>query len=149
MIVWSYTSREKAAQMAKRIKVKAENLQAAVEEVLSQYGDEIDADMLTAVKEVAKKGRSALRNESNETFDPKHKPSKGRYGTGWTYWLDRKAEKPAAILYNRKYPGLPHLLEHGHATRNGGRNALPHQHIEPVETELVSDFVNDLLARFR
>lgn len=135
--------------MAKRIKVRAENLQAAVEEVLTQYGDDIEVDLQRAIKDVSNKGRAALRNESNATFDPKHKPSKGRYGTGWTYWMDKKAETPSAVLYNRKYPGLTHLLEHGHATRNGGRNAAPHPHIQPVETELVSDFVNDLLARFQ
>lgn len=134
--------------LAKRIKVKAENLQAAVEEVLTQYEDDIEADLSKAVKEVAKKGRSALRNESNAAFDPNHRPSKGRYGTGWTYWFDRKAETPSATLYNKKYPGLPHLLEHGHAKRGGGRTrAFPH--IEPVETGLISDFVDDLLARFR
>lgn len=135
--------------MAKRIKVKAENLQAAVEQVLTEYSDDLDAGLKSAVREVAKKGRAALANESNATFNPNTQRSKGRYGRGWTYYYDKKADPPVAILYNRVYPGLAHLLEHGHAMRGGGRRVPPYPHIEPVETELVSDFVNDLIARFQ
>ena len=41
-------------------------------------------------------------------------------------------------LYS-KVPGLPHLLENGHAKRGGGR--VPGKtHIAPVEQELIKQF---------
>jgi hypothetical protein len=47
------------------------------------------------------------------------------------------------IIYN-EHPGLPHLLEYGHVSRNGtGRTygEVPgHEHIQPVEEEMVRDF---------
>ena len=45
-----------------------------------------------------------------------------------------------AVIYSR-IPGLPHLLEHGHATRNGGRKGQ-RVHISPV-----TDKINESLIR--
>jgi hypothetical protein len=38
----------------------------------------------------------------------------------------------SAVIYNEKYPGLVHLLEKGHALRNGGRTAAK-PHVAPVQ----------------
>ena len=48
-----------------------------------------------------------------------------------------------ATLYNAKVPGLPHLLEHGHAKRGGGR-VSGRVHIAPVEEELEKAFTQEL-----
>ena len=60
----------------------------------------------------------------------------GKYAEGWTTgnytWTALGAE---ITVYNAKKPGLAHLLENGHAKRNGGR-VTAKVHIKPVEEEV-------------
>ena len=67
----------------------------------------------------------------------------GDYAKGWTR---RKSQQPGSISYtihNRSKPQLTHLLEHGHAKRNGGRvEGRPHigpavdKHIPAMERRI-------------
>lgn len=135
-----YSARAEA--MAK--KVTASNLASVIGEILSDYGDETKKDVSDVIKSVAKKGAQAVKNESLQTFKPSNL-SNGRYGTGWTYTVEEKRLGTTAIIYNSKYPGLPHLLENGHAKRGGGRTA-PKVHIAPVEDELARS-INTMLGK--
>lgn len=120
-------------------KVTADTLGDAISEILEEYADDITGNLEEITRDIGKKGAAALRNVSNQTFDPKHAPSKGRYGTGWTSEVVKGRLSSTVVIYNRKYPGLTHLLEDGHAKRGGGRvEGRPHVH--PVREKLVSEF---------
>lgn len=54
----------------------------------------------------------------------------GRYKKSVRYRMDKAGDKPEATVYSVK-PGLPHLLEKGHA-RMGGGYVAAREHIAPA-----------------
>lgn len=117
--------------MASR-KITADNLGEAIAEILEEYGDEVQKDMDDVVKNVGKAGVKAIKSASG-VFG-----GTGKYRKGWTSQIDTERYGSTVTIYNRT-PGLPHLLENGHAKRGGGR--VPGKtHIAPVEQELIKQF---------
>ena len=117
--------------MASR-KITADNLGEAIAEILDEYGDEVQKDMDDVVKDVGKAGVKAIKSASG-VFG-----GTGKYRKGWTSQTDTERYGSTVTIYNRT-PGLPHLLENGHAKRGGGR--VPGKtHIPPVEQELIKQF---------
>lgn len=117
--------------MASR-KITADNLGEAIAEILEEYGDEVQKDMDSVVKDVGKAGVKAIKSASG-VFG-----GTGKYRKGWTSQTDTERYGSTVTIYNRT-PGLPHLLENGHAKRGGGR--VPGKtHIAPVEQELIKQF---------
>lgn len=117
--------------MASR-KITADNLGEAIAEILEEYGDEVQKDMDDVVKDVGKEGVKAIKSASG-VFG-----GTGKYRKGWTSQTDSERYGSTVTIYNRT-PGLPHLLENGHAKRGGGR--VPGKtHIAPVEQELIKQF---------
>lgn len=107
--------------MSDSITVQVDDLAAALLEQLNAYADEVTEKTLAAVDNVA--------DEVKETIE-QHAPSHWkRYRRAFrlkTSYSDahnkRKTWYVAAPYYR-----LTHLLEYGHATRNGGRTrAFPH-----------------------
>ena len=86
-----------------------------------------------AVTKVAQKGAKAVRGNSAGSFG-----GSGKYAKGWTYQSEYRRLGSVATIYN-KTPGLPHLLENGHAKRGGGR-VSGRTHIAPVETEIITEY---------
>lgn len=117
----------------------ADRLHDDIMKILNEYVDEVDRTSEECVRKVSQKGALALRRVS-----PRRKRNGGTYASGWTYKVIRKRLKTFSILYNRKRPGLAHLLEHGHVTRNGTGRTYPrtpaHVHIKPIEDQLVREF---------
>lgn len=117
--------------MASR-KITADNLGEAIAEILEEYGDEVQKDMDDVVKDIGKAGVKAIKSASG-VFG-----GTGKYRKGWTSQTDTERYGSTVTIYNRT-PGLPHLLENGHAKRGGGR--VPGKtHIAPVEQELIKQF---------
>lgn len=117
--------------MASR-KITADNLGEAIAEILEEYGDEVQKDMDDVVKDVGKAGVKAIKSASG-VFG-----GTGKYRKGWTSQTETERYGSTVTIYNRT-PGLPHLLENGHAKRGGGR--VPGKtHIAPVEQELIKQF---------
>ena len=117
--------------MASR-KITADNLGEAIAEILEEYGGEVQKDMDDVVKDVGKAGVKAIKSASG-VFG-----GTGKYRKGWTSQTETERYGSTVTIYNRT-PGLPHLLENGHAKRGGGR--VPGKtHIAPVEQELIKQF---------
>ena len=115
--------------MASR-KVTIETFPSEIQKILQKYGEDVDTNLSQIIDETAQKAATTLRNTS--PVNSKGKKS-GAYARGWA--VDKSGGHRithVATLYNRTAPGLAHLLEHGHALRQGGRSpAIPH--IAPVE----------------
>lgn len=92
-----------------------------------------------AVKKVARAGAKALRAESKRVFPN----GTGRYAKGWTSTVDTKKRSAQGIIYNKDVPGLPHLLEHGHANRGGGRTP-GRVHIKTIEDQVAKGFEEEV-----
>lgn len=95
--------------------------------MMKAYSKEVAEDLEKAKIEVAKLGVRKIKEKS---------PVKtGDYKRGWR----RKKTRTGQIIHNKDEYRLTHLLEHGHAKRNGGRTkAQPH--IKPVEIDLSEEF---------
>ena len=104
-----------------------ESLQEQLEKLLDTYATQVRNDVNECCMETAKECGLKLRQTS-----PKHK---GKYAKGWAVKEVATGgfEQSTWVVYNKTSYQLTHLLEKGHAKRNGGRvRAIPH--IKPVET---------------
>lgn len=105
-------------------KVKTNGLADAIMKELKKYEKATIEDIKEVGKEVAKEGREKLETTSPE--------KDGGYKAGWRVKETPTTKGCSFVIHNVKKPGLTHLLEDGHALRNGGR-AKKCVHIKPVE----------------
>lgn len=114
--------------MAAGQKIDIEGLYIAVGRILEDYSDEISAQLDAAADKVSKEAVQAVRAASpvhrGEITRKGKRRAPGTYKKGWK----RKKMQGRYIIYNTQ-GGLTHLLEHGHAKKNGGRTR-PYPHIE-------------------
>jgi hypothetical protein len=111
-----------------------------VKKLLEQYSDDVFEAMAEVVPEVAKESAKKLKQES-----PKGKS--GKYAKGWTSKADKGRMTTTATVYGKTGTyQLAHLLEHGHATRKGGRTK-PIVHIKPVEEWATEEVISRTAGR--
>ena len=112
-------------------KTPIDKLSEAVDKILTEYQEDLVKDTGNLVKQFAKKGvKTVSQNARSQGWGK----STG-YDKGWTSQFEEGRYSAQGIIYNKKAPGLPHLLENEHALRNGGRSrSFPH--IAPVEEKL-------------
>lgn len=104
--------------------VSVDQMAAAIMEGLTEYADLSTEQVKAAVKKSAK----TVKNEISANA-PKRT---GGYAGSWTSKTTKENSDALEITVYSKKPGLPHLLEHGHAKRGGGRVAA-RPHIAPAE----------------
>ena len=120
-------------------KVTADKIEAAIAKALQQYGDDVESNLNAITATVARGGVNSLRQSSAAKVNGKE------YAKGWKLSIQKHRLGDTAVIYNRR-PGLPHLLEHGHAKRNGGRTRAI-EHIKPVEDELIEKYQKEVVAK--
>ena len=120
--------------MSKTIKV--DDLSKQILKALESYSDDISE----VVEEVSNKiGKEAV-NEIQQTSPKK----RGSYAKGWKLKKDKLGKGRYSVkIYNKTDYQLTHLIEFGHATRNGKRTkAIPH--IRPVEKKYSEKYEKEL-----
>lgn len=122
-------------------KTPVDKLSAEIKGILSEYQVEVTGVVTEAVKKVTTAGAKALRAQSRETFQT-HSKTKPYY-KGWRSTLATGEKSAQGIIYNKDVPGLPHLLEYGHANRGGGRTP-GRVHIKLIEDQVVRDFTKEV-----
>lgn len=96
------------------LKIGVFDFRDAINDILTEYGDAAKEAVEMACKDTAKDAAREL--QSAGTFK-----GGAEYRKGWTYKVELTRTGATAVVYNRVKPGLSHLLEFGHAKRNGGR----------------------------
>lgn len=125
-------------------KVTLDTLGEELNKILDEYAGDIESNLDEITKKVGKKGALALKNESLAAF-PDSKKHKKRYGSTWTSRAEKQRLYTTVTIYNSQ-PGLPHLLEYGHASRNGGR-VEGKAHISPIEEKLILEFEREVESK--
>ena len=125
--------------MAKGITI--DKLSAEVDKILEKYGNDVQENLGNIVKDITKKGARTLQGESSSAFG-----GTGKYAAGWTSQAETGRVSAQGTIYNGRLPGLPHLLEHGHANRGGGRTP-GRVHIAPVEEQLIKEFESKVKSK--
>lgn len=121
-------------------KITIDNLDSTVKKILEEYEGEVDSNMAQITKRVGDAGVKALKNESKSTFDG------NKYWKGWKATTEQNRLYTKVIIHNAKLPGLPHLLEFGHAKVGGGR-VKGRVHISKVESELIRAYESEVLRK--
>lgn len=116
-------------------KITVDKLGSEIDKILAEYGDYIETNLDLITKKIGQKGAAAVRNEARDKFG-----GTGKYASGWTATTVKYPHYTSVVIHNKNVPGLPHLLEHGHAMQNGGR-VEGRPHIEPVESELLNEYM--------
>lgn len=111
-----------------------DKFQAAINKALKDYADDVQGNLNEITKVFAQKGAQAVKGASRQFGGT------GKYAGGWTSQTETGRFSAQGHIYNQKVPGLPHLLEHGHAKRGGGRVA-GREHIAPVEEKISEEFL--------
>lgn len=119
-----------------------EKFASDIEKILEEYGDDIQGNLEDITKEMGKKAAQAVKNSAKQSVNGKD------YASGWTSQVETTRLSCTATVYNKKLPGLAHLLEHGHVIRNGtGRTfgtTKAYEHIAPVEEEVIETYQKEI-----
>lgn len=123
--------------------IKIDALGAEIEKMMEEYAAEVASDVKAEAKVVAKEAVKELKSKSPEDRNSK----KMHYKDGWASKVESENAVSIGIrVYNRKKPGLTHLLEKGHAKRGGGRvEGKPH--ISEAEKNAIEAYEERLKAR--
>lgn len=89
----------------------------AMAEILAEYQADVGDACTKSVRKSLREGKKSAKAGAASQF----KKHTGDYVSGWTYTMDTGDDDIAGEIGNKKVPGLPHLLEHGHARTGGGR----------------------------
>lgn len=125
--------------------IKPDELEKVIMDYLENYKEDIQEDVQETTDEVLREAKDELIATS-----PRRKGTrKNPYYKGWAIKVKTsRGGKYTKVIWNKTNYQLTHLLEFGHATRNGGRTkAIPH--IRPIEEKYKVEFVEKLEKKIR
>lgn len=132
--------------MAAKKKTLVDKLADTVSNVMSEYGNSVQANLDTITKKYGQKGAAALRQQSQVTF----KQRTGTYAHGWKYAYRKTKRRASTTIYNEHF-SRPHLLENDHVIRDGTHRVVGQykgrKHIEPIANDLLSSFESEVISK--
>lgn len=112
----------------------AKSLEQQLSDVLVLYSQEVTEQIKQDTETVAKETRQRIKESGN------FKNRTGKYRRGWKVKKAfESANEVRFRVYNTRYQ-LTHLLEKGHAKKDGGR-VMAYVHIRPAELWEQKEFV--------
>ncbi|HCG60564.1 MAG TPA: hypothetical protein DEV97_11295 [Lachnospiraceae bacterium] len=121
-------------------KVSIDGMADAVMKALTEYSEAATTD----VKKAVRKAGNLVRKEISQGA-----PSdRGKYAKSWSTKTSGETATSVEVTVYSRMPGLPHLLEYGHAKRGGGRTAA-RPHIAPAEQAGEKQLMSDIERALR
>lgn len=125
-----------------RMTIKPEQFAETMNKIMDEYGDQATFAIERAVVKTARTGRKMLNAAASSTIHGR----RGKYEKSWRSETKVYRLGAEATLYSTQ-PGLPHLLEHGHAITylggvraKGPGRASAYPHIAKVDEQLADLF---------
>lgn len=114
------------------------NVSQQMKEILTNYTDDVKEVVTEVLTDVGKEAASELKSAGS---------FKGRkYRSGWDTTVETHRTFDSVVVHNKKKYRLTHLLEFGHAKRNGGRTrAFPH--IAPVNEKATQRAEREIIKK--
>ncbi|AGU83692.1 HK97 gp10 family phage protein [Streptococcus anginosus] len=107
------------------------DLARAVQKELEDYVERSTETLKAVVEDSTQEAVNELKHGS-----PK---KRGKYARDWTSTATKETNLALIKTIHNRTPGLMHLLENGHAKRDGGR-VEGIRHIAPVEEKMIRQF---------
>lgn len=121
------------------LKIGVFDFRDAINDILTEYGDAAKEAVELACRDTAKETAKELQGAG--TFQ-----GGKEYRKGWTSKVELTRTGATAIVYNKAKPGLSHLLEFGHAKRNGGRTTA-FNFIAPIDATVGDKLLENIDKR--
>ncbi|MCP1638609.1 F0F1-type ATP synthase membrane subunit b/b' [Streptococcus gallinaceus] len=121
-------------------KIGIDALASAVMEELDQYAKHSTKEIKQIVEEVAKTTKEEIQANAPQ--------KSGKYAKSWAVKkLNENSTRLNVVVHSRNKYQLTHLLEFGHAKRNGGRvSARPHiEQAEQNAVKLMEEKIQEVL----
>lgn len=123
--------------------INADGFAKAINEILAEYGDDVEDILVKVLPEVANEARDKVEQTGN--------PKWTRYNQGWSVDFGKTRQYTVnATVHNATDYQLTHLLEYSHPMPQGGTSRA-YPHIAPVNewvheevVKKVEDALNDL-----
>lgn len=117
---------------------KIDNLANEIESILSNYGESATDVVRETVDDVLKEGVKEIKSSSPRRT--------GEYSKGWKKETEDSRLGATGVIYNADKPQLTHLLENGHANRDGSRTPGK-PHISLVNENVQAEYIRELTNR--
>lgn len=127
--------------------IKPDNLSKEIMNYLENYVEDIEDDVKEKTDKLTKEAVKELKQTSPRR---RGKTRKKPYWKGWTKRKNTKSKRRYIVdIYNKTNYQLTHLLENGHATKNGGRTkAQPHiKKVEEKYNKLYEKEIKEAITR--
>ena len=129
--------------MGKHLWVEEDEFAAALSDILGDIVDSSDEAVFNLVHDALLEGRDEWRRNAKSYVGTNGKAWK--YGKHVTYRALRQKHGVEGHIFSRK-PGLPHLLEKGHA-KIGGGSTRAYPHVKPA-AEYAFAFIRQHLGEY-
>ena len=126
------------------MKISPDELAKAIEDTLKDFVGATEDNVAGAVIRCSERTASDLRSVSPPGEAPIYR-SWNAYLADWTATKLSQNKKGlySAIVHNKRHYQLAHLLEHGHALRNGG-SSRAFKHIAPIDEKAEERFIAEV-----